>query len=112
MQFEKMSTRIELQKMTQTVDSSSGEPIDQIVSSSNVWAEIKQPRGANSLSSVAGGEVGLGLQSFIIRYRDGVDVESYRVKDKQGYIWRIVDIPKIINRRQGLELVCQYTGKK
>ncbi len=112
MRFDKMSTRITLERLEQIEDPSTGQLVDRVASSSNVWAELKTTKNGNAMSAVAGGEVGLGIQSFVIRYRDGLDIESYRVKDKQGYIWRIIDIPKVINRKQGLELVCQYTGKK
>ncbi len=111
MLFEKMSTRIELQTIRQVAKAESGELVDEVVSRSSMWAEIRQPRNGNVKSSVANSEIGLGLQSFVIRYRDGIDMRKHRIKDKAGELWNIIDIPKIINRKQGLELVCQATGK-
>ena len=56
MLFEKMQTRITLQKMTETQDSASGELVEQVQQSSNVWAEVKSTKGGCLLKSNGGAQ--------------------------------------------------------
>ncbi len=112
MRFEKMSTRITLQRWEDVLDERSGALTQRVALSSIVWAEARPTKGGSVAQDAPGGGTIPGMKSFIIRYRDGINPLFWRVKDKDNYLWNIVDVPKEIGRKQGLELICQWMGKR
>lgn len=107
----RMTSRISLQEMQHLADSISGELLISVKNEYNVWAEVKSRNLSQAQQGAIAGEATMGLQTFVIRYR-ALDSETWRVKDDTGDIWDIVDIPRQIGRKQGLELLCKRTGKK
>lgn len=111
MQFAKMRHRIILQHLQATKDSRSGELYYKVISNTTVWAEVKTAKLSDAQQSAAGGMGVMGVQSFVIRYRSDINAEEWRIKDSSNMLWDIIDIPRVINNREGLELLCQRTGK-
>lgn len=105
MKFEAMDQRWQFRKLVKTIDPVSGEettaPGNLIVTS---WCEFKGLQGVETFE--VGGEVVKARGNVITRYVPGVAItaKDWDAVSEDGRQWDIVGEPRMIGRRQGLEI--------
>jgi hypothetical protein len=106
-----MTTLIWLQRLRFDRDPISHSSVSVVISEAREWAEMISEPGSREKGSGYGERL-LGVATFRIYNRPGLDGINWRVKDSDNQLWDIVDIPRPTKDRMFLDLHCQMTGQK
>lgn len=107
--FEGLDRKITLERMTQEVDSITGDISYVVAESVPVWAEFRALHGSERYEGLA--DRSRANASFIIRFRDDINSHSWRIRDWNDNIWDIVGEPReatrATGRRRVLDVLCE-----
>ncbi len=103
MHFERLTRRVRLQRLTESLDAVSHEAKQTVAESIDVWAELKALTGSEQFR--AGREVAEGAAVFYMRYRSDIRPKSWQILDRTDTrVWDIVGQPREIGTREGIEV--------
>lgn len=107
--FEGLDRKITLQQMGQVTDSTTGDVTYSVLNEYVVWAEFRALHGSERYEGLT--ERAKANASFLIRYRDDVTSQGWRIKDWADRIWDIVGEPREGGRKDGrrkmIDLLCE-----